>query len=348
MTATVDIQPFSLPLETEFRTAAGIITERNGFFIRIDSGAGTGIGEATPLPGWTEGRSVCHNALRRFQKQSEVTDPWEIQLDEGSPAARHGITLAMFDAAAQAEDESLGHYLQGSPVPERIPVHATIGDSPVVETVEQACQAIDEGFQAIKVKVGRQSPSNDCSRIQALRAELGEHIRIRLDANREWDLPTAREVCTVARQEGVEYIEEPLAQPTNESIDTLRAIGVPIAADETLIDSATNHDLDPLSFDVFILKPMALGGIDMTISMAADVQRRGIDVVISNTIDGRVARTAAAHIAGIVAPENPAGLATEGLFDSNSRDGSRDIQNGRFVLPAGPGIGVHGDWIDSP
>ena len=46
-------EPFALPLSRPLATARGTISEREGVVVTYDHRGEQGIGEATPLPGWT-------------------------------------------------------------------------------------------------------------------------------------------------------------------------------------------------------------------------------------------------------------------------------------------------------
>ena len=59
----MDVEAFTLPLARPMQTARGAIEERAGFLVRVDYADVTGLGEATPLPGWTESLDACREAL---------------------------------------------------------------------------------------------------------------------------------------------------------------------------------------------------------------------------------------------------------------------------------------------
>ncbi|MDZ5812751.1 o-succinylbenzoate synthase, partial [Halorubrum sp. AD140] len=114
------LRSFSLGLTTPLATARGEITERDGFLVAVgpgdgdDCGAGGddaagGLGEAAPLPGWTEPLSACESALRGVdgdEGDTAVDALARLDPDE-TPAARHGLALALADAAAREEGRSL-------------------------------------------------------------------------------------------------------------------------------------------------------------------------------------------------------------------------------------------------
>jgi len=72
-----------------------------------------------------------------------------------------------------------------------------------------ARQAIDRGFHAFKLKVGSPDGQRDVRRAFMLRELTGADALIMLDANQQWTLPRALEMC--AKLEGMSpyFVEEP-------------------------------------------------------------------------------------------------------------------------------------------
>lgn len=70
-------------------------------------------------------------------------------------------------------------------------------------------QAIDKGFHAFKLKVGSSDRSRDLRRAAMLRECAGEQGTIMFDANQQWALPTAREMCRELSKLKPLWIEEP-------------------------------------------------------------------------------------------------------------------------------------------
>ncbi len=70
-------------------------------------------------------------------------------------------------------------------------------------------QAIDKGFHAFKLKVGSADRSRDLRRAAMLRECAGEHGTIMFDANQQWALPAAREMCRELSKLNPLWIEEP-------------------------------------------------------------------------------------------------------------------------------------------
>ena len=70
-------------------------------------------------------------------------------------------------------------------------------------------RAIDRGFTAIKLKVGSKNQENDIRRALLVRKVAGDDIKIMLDANQQWSLSKAIEICHVLKAMNPYWIEEP-------------------------------------------------------------------------------------------------------------------------------------------
>jgi len=74
---------------------------------------------------------------------------------------------------------------------------------------ELAKQAMDCGFRAFKLKVGSRDGERDKRRASMLREMAGPDALIMLDANQQWTLPKALEMCESLRPMQPYFIEEP-------------------------------------------------------------------------------------------------------------------------------------------
>jgi L-fuconate dehydratase len=72
-----------------------------------------------------------------------------------------------------------------------------------------AKQAIEGGFRAFKLKVGSRDGQRDVRRANMLRELSGSDALIMLDANQQWTLPRAIEMCRALRDMSPYFIEEP-------------------------------------------------------------------------------------------------------------------------------------------
>lgn len=344
MSPPVRLQRFSLPLERPLGTADGEIASREGFLVGLevsaDSGTILGVGEATPLPGWTEGIEDCaatlYNPPGRWEASAGTRPAGTLPQ---TPAARHGCRLARLDAAARAEDRSLAALLADRaefPAPaESVPVNATVGDGTVSDTVAAAREAADAGFDCLKIKVGARSLSVDVERIRAVREAVDATLRV--DANGAWDGESARDAVDAFASLGVAYVEQPVAADELAELRSLRSRGVAIAADEAVVEHGIDALLDADAADVAVLKPMVLGGPDAAVEAARRLRENGVDPVVTTTIDGAVARAAAVHVAAAVPDIRACGLATGGLLEADFEPDPVPVNAGRIGVPGGPG-----------
>ena len=72
-----------------------------------------------------------------------------------------------------------------------------------------AHQAIEQGFHAFKLKVGSRDGQRDVRRAFMLRELAGGNALIMLDANQQWTLPRALEMCQKLRDMSPYFVEEP-------------------------------------------------------------------------------------------------------------------------------------------
>ena len=72
-----------------------------------------------------------------------------------------------------------------------------------------ARQAMEKGFHAFKLKVGSHDGRRDVRRAFMLRELVGANALIMLDANQQWSLPRALEMCQELRDMAPYFVEEP-------------------------------------------------------------------------------------------------------------------------------------------
>ncbi|PAU84768.1 o-succinylbenzoate synthase [Halorubrum salipaludis] len=349
------LSPFSLGLTSPLETARGPIERREGFLVAVgpDSDAGSvparGLGEATPLPGWTESRAACEAALRGVGGGGDDREPIAPdaldRLDPvDTPAARHGLALALADATARDAGDALAERLaraEGLPAPaETVPVNATIGDGDPEAAVDAAERAVEGGFDCLKVKVGARDLDDDIERLWAVRRAVGGGVALRADANGAWDRETARSAVERLASLDLAYLEQPLPADDLDGAAALRErqTEVPIALDESLASRGLDAALDAGAADAVVLKPMALGGPDRALAAARRAREAGVEPVITTTIDAVVARTAAVHVAAAVPEIAPCGLATGSLLDADLAPDPCPVSAGSVTVPDGPGL----------
>lgn len=337
------LREFEVALSKPLETAKGTITARRGTLISVesnmnpggDSESYTGIGEASPLPGWTESVTECRQAL---DTQTDTTAKQALQALSGLPAARHGVSLALADAAARERGQQLATTLaDGGPVADTVPVNATIGIVEPENAVETAKQALRDGYETIKMKVGAGDLSSDIERVRAVLSTLPDQVTVRVDANGAWNPSVAQEAVESFAALGVQYVEQPVPAEQLSALAALRGHGVEIAVDETLLAHDPVDVLKADAADVLVIKPMVLGGIDTARETAIKASEEGIETVVTTTIDAVVARTAAVHLAASLPSVRACGFATAHMLADDLTADTVPVENGRVQVPNRPG-----------
>jgi L-fuconate dehydratase len=78
------------------------------------------------------------------------------------------------------------------------------------EKVRENCKkAVAEGFTAMKLKVGSKEAERDVRRAHIVREVAGDNIKVMLDANQQWTLPQALDICKQLQSMNPFWIEEP-------------------------------------------------------------------------------------------------------------------------------------------
>lgn len=339
----MNVDRFALPLSNPLATASGTIDAREGFLVRYTHRGQTGVGEATPLPGWTESLADCRTALDAAADADARGGHTAAMLElaaDSVPAARHGFATALLDADARADGVSLYRWFDADRRCDAVPVNATVGDGDPAETADAVAQAVDSGFDCCKLKVGARTVSADIERLRAVRERVGDDLTLRADANGAWGREQATEAFDAFADFGVTYVEQPLPADDLAGHADLRGGPVGVALDESLIHRRADTVLSADAADVLILKPMVLGGPGNAHTLALRARDRGVEPVVTTTIDGVVARLAALHVAAAIPDVSACGLATG---DRLARDLAADptaVTDGAMTVPQTDGLGL--------
>ena len=335
-------QPVCLRLRAPIATAHGEIRERHGFVVRIDEGRG----EVCPLP-WLGTEDVAASA-RAFAAAADMLRPMppprsieDIALPaplDATPAARHGIELALLDLVAQRRGVPLRSLLSPHPA-DAVPVSALLSARDPVALAREARAAADEGFGTVKLKVAHAPIEEDLARAAVVRDAAGPRVRLRLDANGGWTEAAGLDALRRLARLDIELCEQPAADIAG--LRRLRgATPVAIAADES-VPRANGELLDAV--DAVVLKPMVLGGILPALRWAQRARRHALRAIVTTSLDGAVARLGAAHLAAALLGDGAmpdAGLATGRLLANDVCEDPAPPLHGRIALSSAPGLGL--------
>ncbi|WP_220473839.1 mandelate racemase/muconate lactonizing enzyme family protein, partial [Klebsiella pneumoniae] len=148
------------------------------------------------------------------------------------------VDVALWDMKAKKGQQPLWAYLGGARTDKLEAYNTDIGWLSFSKDalLSGSAKAVEEdGFSRIKIKVGHDDPNVDIERLTAVRKRLGSSIRIAIDGNGKWDLPTCQRFCALARDLDIYWFEEPMWYDDVVSHATLaRNTSIPIALGEQL------------------------------------------------------------------------------------------------------------------
>lgn len=305
---------------------------RENLLVEVEHEGRVGLGEAAPIRRYGEDRASAASAVDVMA--GKLANPRAFTLAareaavEGQRSAEAAVDMALHDLAGRRLGvplyELLG--LDRGRTPE---TSFTIGlDTPevVVRKVKEAA-----AYPVLKVKMGS---ADDREVLTAVRDTTDRTIRV--DANEGWTASEAVERLHWLAHLGVELVEQPLPADQIEATRALRRLSpLPFYADESV------HRADDIpklagAFDGINVKLMKCGGLAEAMRMIAVARAHGMKVMLGCMIESLVAITAAAHLSPLV---DTADLDGNLLLDRDPFTGAT-VQNGRIVLPDGPGLGV--------
>jgi mandelate racemase len=115
--------------------------------------------------------------------------------------AMAGIDMAAWDALAQASGLPLVRLLGGEGRP--IPAYASLGMGSAQSIAREAEQALEQGFQAIKFKIGFPSVKTDPEVIRAVRSAVGKEVALMVDYNQFLSVSEAQQRLRLLDEEGL-------------------------------------------------------------------------------------------------------------------------------------------------
>lgn len=240
----VKIEKLLLELTSPFRVAFGTITHSENVMIKVTTDEGvTGYGEAAPLAFVTaETTDSVLAALELFRTGLIGMDPLDIEavhammdgLMGGNSSAKCAVDLAMYDIRGKAAGMPVYKLLGGYS-------NTVLNDITVsiMEPQAMADKALsyvrDKGYRVLKVKVGA-DVNDDIRALTLIREAVGPDVRLRVDANQGYDVPTALKALNAFAALGVESVEQCLPAWNMEGAAYLRRKAPAIPSDAGRID----------------------------------------------------------------------------------------------------------------
>lgn len=356
----IETIPVSIPIDPKvaIRGGRGAHTVSVFVLVKVHTDEGlVGIGEVSCTPGWSgeDHVSATHFVETYLSPALVGQDPSDIErcsraMDRalaGNPFTKAGVEIALWDLLAKRAGLPL-YELLGGAVRDVVPTKFSVSGVEPDRAADIATWAVEQGFTAMKVKVGI-DPDEDVARVAAVREAIGPHVRLGVDANGGW-LPRVA-VRTIERlaEFDLYFVEQPVpAHDVSWLADVRRRTSLPIVADESVFGLqdamavVRSGAADVLS--VYVGKG---GGIGPMRKMAAVAEAAGIVCTIGSNLEMGVAGAAMIHVAastpGIDAESFPCDILSPFYYQGDLLAEPLAIGAGTARAFERPGLGIELD-----
>ena len=353
---SVDLTPVDVPYRPELGTVVTYVLTASSarhvmVQVRTDEGI-TGLGEAIPRP-FVYGETMqsvigaIENVLfpaMRGQDPRDVEKIWsQWSRMRGNWSAKTALDTALHDIIGKQAGlplyKMLGGYADG-----RIPVSMPIAIGETAHMVKQAVQAIEAGFQGIKMKIGKDLRS-DLRNIAAIRHAVGDEVFLYVDANTAYTAGDALRAILKFEAHGIGLVEEPVAIGDFDGRARLaRAIRTPILLDESINELADVLREIKLGSAGALSLRNARSGFTLSRKYVGLAEAGNVPCMIGSHRELGVGTAANAHLgAAYACMAYPAELGVHVWVEDGLLTEPLRIERGYLYLPSGPGLGVELD-----
>ena len=195
--------------------------------------------------------------------------------------AMSGIDMAVWDAFGQALGQPLARLLGAAPRP--IPAYNSkgLGLLKISELEKEAAELVNEGFSAVKLRLGRPTAAADLQALKAVKKQIGPGVTLMVDFNQVLSVAQALERGRMIDAEGgVDWIEEPIrADDFAGCARVAREVATPIQIGENFMGpEQMAQALSAGACDYVMPDAQRIGGVTGWMRAAALAQGAGMEM----------------------------------------------------------------------
>ena len=245
-----------------------------------------------------------------------------------------GIDMAAWDALGQSLGQPLVQLLGGAPRP--IPAYNSngLGLLPLKDLPQEAAELVDEGFRAVKLRVGRSTAKEDREALRAVKSAIGPGVTLMVDFNQGLTVAQALERGRMIDDEGgVHWIEEPVRADDFAGTARVRdEVKTPIQIGENFMGpEQMAQALAAGASDYVMPDAERIGGVTGWMRAAALAQAAGLEM------SSHLFPEVSAHLLAVT----PTAHWLEYMDWANViLETPFSLHQGSVVIPATPGVGI--------
>lgn len=337
--AKIETEIVRVKLRHTWTTTMSSSEFRDVIYMRYTRDGVTGLGEGAPIVRYKEDAASAQRAIESVRPLLTTSDPWQFdklmrevfQRVPGEHAAKAAMDIALMDWVGKKLGIPLYRHFGLDPAAAPVTTFSIGVDTPEMtrQKVEEAAQ-----FPVLKIKMGI---GKDEATLAAIRAVTNKPLRV--DANEGWTTKeeAVQKINWLAKEGGVEFVEQPMPADRLDDIKWVRErVHLPIIADEACTDASMIPRLHAARFDGINVKLDKAGGMQEAHRWISMAKSLGMKTMLGCMVSSSISVTAAAHLSPLVDYADLDG----NLLISNDRFSGVKVQNGKLVLPSGPGLGL--------
>lgn len=332
---------------------------RETLLVKIQTEEGlVGWGETAPING-ARGTIEDHMAAKLIGRNPLEYRPLWRDLwgaNFGNALAMGGVDTAINDLRGQALGLPMSQ-LFGGRFRDSVPVYVSALNYVSTPEIEEeypkvAKEMVDQGFNAIKMRLGRYSVARETPVVRSVRDVVGPKVKLLADGNGAYTQASSLEMAYVLHELNFMYLEEPLPQVTSRYIgyeELRRKMPLPLAGGEALESRAAGKMLlDRGCFDIIQPDLSLCGGFGEALFVAELAALSGIQCM-PHCWGGDIVIAATAHLLSIL-PDPHWGHPTDTPLleldkgENPWRDGLAtkplEVKDGRITVPQTAGLGI--------
>ncbi len=349
----IRLAKLTVPLVTPFKTALRSVDYIDDLVVIIETDTGDiGYGSAPSTPLITgDTHASMIEAITNIIKPrvlgfdianlSDITTVIQ-QSIINNYSAKAAVEIAVYDLWGKLKEKPLYKLLGGSITQLKTDITISVNDTK--QMIHDSLKAVEQGFDILKVKVGKDI-NQDIERIENVYQAVKGAAQIRLDVNQGW---TAKQTLFAIEQldrAGVvlELIEQPVKANDLAGMRLLtEQVSTAIMADESAFNARqVEQIIESKAADIINIKLMKSGGLSGAIEITKLCAANNIECMIGCMLEGSIAVAAAAHLASakstVITKIDLDGPAL-GQFDPVQ--GGVDFNFSHINLNNGPGLGI--------
>jgi mandelate racemase len=270
---SVKVRSVCIPLASPLRTASGVMTVAPLLLFDLVSSAGV-VGRAyiftyTPIV-LAAAKQLAIDITALVIDQPLAPRPLMAMLRArfkliGSPGlidmVLAGLDMAAWDAWSRFLQQPLVRVLGGQPVP--VKAYASYGMDGIEQAARHVAEAVEAGFQAVKIKIGYPTLAEDLAAVRAAIEQADGRAGVMVDYNQSLGVVDAITRCVALDGEGLLWIEEPTVFDDNAGHAAIAAaIKTPLQLGENLFGPRrVAESLRDQASDLMMVDLMKVGGV---------------------------------------------------------------------------------------